>query len=211
MNKNLKIVFIIVAALTVILTIVALVVAFLTADKKGSNQNTNVTITNEGQATNATSNNTNAGNTGNENTNTSPTNTAGTEPATTLESSLKTTASNFTERFGSYSNDSDYENISKLMIYMSESMQKWADHYIKEQQAASLPDAEYYGITTKALSTKTISLDEDKGTAEFTVSTQRRETAGSQEAKVFYQDVTIKFIKESGSWKVNEALWQTVQ
>ncbi|PIY96822.1 MAG: hypothetical protein COY66_02750 [Candidatus Kerfeldbacteria bacterium CG_4_10_14_0_8_um_filter_42_10] len=211
MNKNLKVVFIVVAALTVILTIVALVVAFLTADKKGTNQNTNVTITNEGQTTNITPGNTSITNTNGGNTNTSVTNTNDAEPTTTVEASLKTTASNFTERFGSYSNDSNFENITKLAIYMSESMQEWADNYVEEQQADNQPDAAYYGITTKVLSTKTVSLDENKGTAEFTVSTQRRETSGNQDAKVFYQDLSIKFIKESGSWKVNEANWQAVQ
>lgn len=211
MNKTLKIIFIAVAAIVIVLSIAVLLLTVFTGKRKGTvnaDLNGNVSITNQTPATNTApdSSNTNTAPT-DENTNVGLTNTEET-PAASLETSLKTTASNFAERFGSYSNQSNFENITKLMIYMSESMQKWANQYIEEQNKANPPEAEYYGITTKALSTTKLSLDEDKGTGEFTVTTQRREFKGNAEtATVFYQDVSIKFIKEEGAWKVNKAEW----
>lgn len=209
MNKTLKLIFIIFIIIIVILTIVVLVATFLTGEKKGTNnnQNSNAVTTNVNQTTNTTPSNANQTT---ENAN-AVTNTNQAEQPSDLESSLKSIASNFAERFGSYSNDSDYENVTKLMIYMSESMKSWADQYIQEQQQANPPGSEYYGIITKALSTNTVSLEEGKGTAEFTVSTQRRENSGGEEANVFYQDITIKFVKEKGNWRVNEVHWQEVK
>lgn len=208
MNKNLKIALIVIMALILIITIIVFLVIFFTAERKDEtnvNVGTNTVVntnTTTNQATNTSSTGANINSTvTNANTNSAP---AG---GSNMESFLQPIASNFAERFGSYSNHGNFENITKLEIYMSTSMKKWAEKYVAEQQANNNAGAEYYGITTKTLNVTTDSLDEDAGTAQFTVSTQRNESKAGEATTIMYKDIKIEFILESGEWKVNEATW----
>ena len=117
-------------------------------------------------------------------------------------------AGSFAERFGSYSNHSNYGNISDLKIFMSRKMQAWADKFIEDSRG-EYSDI-YYGITTKSVTQEVRSFDSTAGSAKILVKTQRRESIGAQgNETVFYQDVIIDFVKENGAWKVDSALWQT--
>ena len=115
----------------------------------------------------------------------------------------------FTEFFGSFSTDSNYGNVTGLKIYMTQSMQKWADSFVADAKKNKNNAAGYFGVTTKAVSVKTDSFSEEQGKAEVTVSCQRREATGtSTNARIYYQDITVSFVKEKGVWKVNEAKWK---
>ena len=115
----------------------------------------------------------------------------------------------FTEFFGSFSTDSNYSNVTGLKIYMTQSMQKWADGFVADAKKNKKDTAGYFGVTTKAVSVKTDSFSEEQGKAEVTVSCQRREATGtSTNARIYYQDMTVSFLKEKGVWKVNEARWK---
>jgi hypothetical protein len=123
--------------------------------------------------------------------------------------SLERIAFSFAERFGSYSNHSGYSNVLDLKIFMTKSMQVWADNFVKETAAKEKYSAIYYGITTKAILAEVQKYDDDAGQADILVKTQRRESTGEiGNASLSYQDIFISFIKESGSWKVNKAEWQ---
>lgn len=125
------------------------------------------------------------------------------------EEELKRMAASFTERFGSYSNQSSYGNILDLKIFMTAKMQDWADNFIKEIIAKSVYSGIYYGVTTKAVSETIRKFDEDGGEAIILVSAQRREAAGAtNNITTSYQDILIKFTKEKGAWKVDSADWQ---
>jgi hypothetical protein len=125
------------------------------------------------------------------------------------EESLKRIASSFSERFGSYSNHSGYSNILDLKIFMTKSMQVWADEFVRETKAKEEYGGIYYGITTKAVSAEVKKFDDDTGQADIFVDTQRRESAGEMgNATISYQSILISFIRENGSWKVNRAEWQ---
>jgi len=125
-----------------------------------------------------------------------------------VEAQLLVMVRPFVERFGSYSNQSEYENLQELVSFMTPRMRAWAEGKIRERQAGEIPSI-YRGVTTKALAHKVVSLDERDGKAEFLVSTQRKESVGSQgNSKVFTQDVTIKLAKEDGVWLVDGAFWQ---
>jgi len=120
---------------------------------------------------------------------------------------LKRIASSFAERFGSYSNHSDFQNIRDLKIFMTGKMKNWADGFIAEQEKSGSPET-YYGVSAKAIGNEVKGYDNDKGEAEILVKTQKRESSGdSADTKVFYQDVSIVFKKEGGSWKVDSASW----
>ena len=122
---------------------------------------------------------------------------------------LERIASSFSERFGSYSNHSDYQNIKDLRIFMTDSMKNWADSYVADQIRNQTDSTIYYGITTKAVSVEMTSYDEDEGTAQARVETQRRESTGVMaNSSVSYQAISINFKKVDGMWKVDGAYWQ---
>ncbi len=119
-------------------------------------------------------------------------------------------ASAFAERFGSYSNQSDYGNIRDLQIFMTNSMKDWADDYINQSRVNKTQTSIYYGIVTKAISGEAKQFDSDVGKAEILVKTQRRESSGTSGNSItFYQNILIKYIREQGVWRVDGIEWQT--
>lgn len=123
--------------------------------------------------------------------------------------SLKRIALSFAERFGSYSNHSNYSNILDLKIFMTDDMRAWADKFVQEAKVKDKYSDIYYGTTTKAILVQEKKFDEDTGQAVFLVKTQRRESMGDMgNASTIYQDVLLFFVKERDSWKVDKAEWQ---
>jgi len=126
-----------------------------------------------------------------------------------LEATFKAVAVTFAERFGSYSNQSNFQNLEDLSDLMTVKMKNWADNFILEQENTIANGAIFYGITTRALSAKVVSFDESLGRAEISVSTQRQESKGSTiNPRIFYQEILLKLAKTSDGWKVDEAAWQ---
>ena len=119
-------------------------------------------------------------------------------------------ASAFAERFGSFSNQSDYGNIRDLQIFMTDNMKVWAENYINDARAKKTQTIIYYGIVTKAISSEAKQFDADTGRAEILVKTQRRESSGtSGNSLTFYQDIIIKYVREQGVWRVDGIEWQS--
>ena len=125
------------------------------------------------------------------------------------EEDLKRLAASFVERYGSYSNQSGYANIRDLEIFMSPAMKFWARNYIEQYSSQNRQTDIYYGITTKSVVVATQQFDEDAGTAEFTVKTQRQESTGvSANARAFQQSANVVMVKEGGVWKVEKVKWE---
>jgi hypothetical protein len=119
-------------------------------------------------------------------------------------------ASAFAERFGSFSNQSDYGNIRDLQIFMTEKMKDWAENYISDARVKKTQTTIYYGIVTKAISGQAKQFDSDTGKAEILVKTQRRESSGTSGNSItFYQDILIKYVREQGVWRVDGIEWQS--
>lgn len=123
------------------------------------------------------------------------------------ETDLKKLASSFAERFGSYSNQSQYDNIKDLKLFMSENMKTWADDYLEEQRSEEYSGS-YYGISTKSVTAKVQNFDKQAGEARVLVQTQRIESEEGKEDKRTYQDIVLDFVKQDGSWKADQAEWQ---
>lgn len=123
---------------------------------------------------------------------------------------LERMAKSFAERFGSFSNQSNYANISDLDMFMSENMKRWASEYVEKNKKNNLASEIYFGITTKSLSAEVREFDETEGMSEVMVQTRRREAVGTtnNSSKLYNQDILISFTKESGVWKVDSAYWQ---
>jgi len=122
---------------------------------------------------------------------------------------FKQLSRSFAERFGSYSNQSNYGNIEDLEIFMSVKMKKWAEEYVTNLRANNQYSGNFYGIVTKALVEPEISsFAPDSGQVDVLVSTQREETSSDGDPKVYNQDIKISFIKTGGEWLVDSAIWQ---
>ncbi len=111
----------------------------------------------------------------------------------------------FAERFGSYSNQGLFLNISDLYPLMTAAMKSWADNFRREA-GSKQPNQGYAGVTTRAL---TAAIDEylgSEGKMRVVVGTQREERSDATR-KVYTQDLTVHVVKDAGVWKVNSILW----
>lgn len=127
---------------------------------------------------------------------------------TRIKQELGQLAMSFAERFGSYSNQNNFENIVDLKPFMSKRMQAWADQFVAAGRANPADTSIYYGITTRAL-TSDVKRFDPQGPVEFVITTQRREATGTtSNAKVSNQDISLIFVREDGVWRVDEARWQ---
>ena len=117
---------------------------------------------------------------------------------------VRSLASAFTERFGSFSTQSDYGNIVDLKVFMTPAMQAWADDMVEEARARG-PSTVSFGITSRALIVDITELDADAGTASAAVTAQRMENNAVGEA--YYQDLALEFRKIDEAWKVDSATW----
>lgn len=147
----------------------------------------------------------------NQNRNTPPTNSVqvNTPPQ---ETELRRLSVSFAERYGSYSNQSDYANLENLLVFMTVGFAKQTSTYIESQRARHLDTGVYYGITTKVVSVETNAFDDGKGNAEFFLTTQRKESVGStNNARTFQQNLIVTMSRENTVWKVSQANWQKTQ
>ncbi len=117
-------------------------------------------------------------------------------------------AMSFAERFGSFSSQSNFANITDAKLFMTRDLKDWADTYIKRLREEN-PEDSYYGITTQALSTETINYSDEDGQAEIRVTTHRRESGDEIDGENnFRQDLLVELEKENDRWKVSAIYWQ---
>ncbi|MDO8505296.1 MAG: hypothetical protein Q7S48_01820 [bacterium] len=128
------------------------------------------------------------------------------EAASAPRAGIEAFTRSFVERYGSYSNQSNFENIENLYSFMTESMQDSAQAQVDQQRSKQKGTEQYAGVTTRVVSTRIVS--EAASAAELTVKTQRTESGGGlKNSRVYYQDITVSLISEGGVWKVNKAIW----
>lgn len=113
----------------------------------------------------------------------------------------------FAERLGSFSNQSDYGNVTDLKIYMTSTMKDWADKYVADLRAQKY-SGEYYGILTVALTTKVLNYDEKAGKAKIEVMTERREGTADILGTAYLQKMTLELVKINNEWLVDSAFWE---
>jgi hypothetical protein len=127
-----------------------------------------------------------------------------------LRSDLSRLSAAFAERFGSYSNQGNFENLLDLKPLMTKKMQDGTDDFIAASREARGDTSVYFGVTTKAISTNIALLDEEGGQTTIVVRTQKREASGSmtENVRIYYQDLELVFLKLGEEWKVDEATWK---
>lgn len=117
------------------------------------------------------------------------------------------TAALFAEVLGSFSNQSNYENVTSLEIYMTPKMKDWSDKYVADLRAQKYT-GEYSGITTQALTKKVLSYDEKVGKAKIEVQTQRQEQHVDTLGASFLQKMTVDLVKVNDEWRIDGAFWE---
>ncbi len=123
------------------------------------------------------------------------------------EASISAFVRPFAERFGTYSNQSNFKNLKDLMPSMTERMRAWAQERVTVEEKAPFQSV-YKGTTTRALAVKIESLDEAGGLATVRVSTQRKESGEGDDPRTYIQDVVLRLVKQNGEWLVDSAEWQ---
>ena len=112
-------------------------------------------------------------------------------------------------RYGSYSNQTNYENLEALYVFMTPALQDTTRAFVAAEREKQRDTSIYYGITARGLSVKTASLDEGGGNASFLVSTFRKETIGSGgNVKTFQEELVVDMRKDGDAWRVDQAIWQ---
>ncbi len=115
-----------------------------------------------------------------------------------------TTARIFAERYGSFSNESYFQNLRDLLPLMSQPMQLRTEGYIDSNTIGD-EVLSYYGVSTRVLS---VSVTEQGDTAEVLVKTQREETVGGPyNTNVKYQDLELIMVKIGDDWVIDSATW----
>ena len=112
----------------------------------------------------------------------------------------------FAERFGSYSNQALFANITDLYPLMTASMRVWADNF-RAEAAKNQPKTGYAGVTTRALTSSVPEYLQTEGRMRVIVGTQREEVGLDGTRKVYTQELTTHLVRDGGVWKINSIEW----
>lgn len=125
-------------------------------------------------------------------------------PPGPVEQNPEAIAMDFTERYGSYSNQGDYQNLRDLFPQMTTGLRARTESFIASNP---LGTGDYSGVTTRALSLEVLSRTDTNAT--MTVSTQRQEaTETNQAARIYYQTARLTLVKSGLKWLVDSFEWQ---
>ncbi|EKD76539.1 MAG: hypothetical protein ACD_43C00068G0002 [uncultured bacterium] len=197
MNKRILITIVVAAGVLLLGALIILIIVLRrqpVVDSTSTNTNINTTTT---QTNTAVTTNTNAVVTNDATTNTIV-------PALDDESALRRVINNFSERFGSYSTDTNYENIELTRSLMTETMSKTADSIINKDEQKQ---TEFYSIESKVMNTTLTDYTPDATGATAEVSVRQTIIAG--QANPSYQNKTARLtlVKVKDTWKVDSFRW----
>ena len=121
------------------------------------------------------------------------------------QSVLTALAQVFAEKYGSFSSEGNFENLKDLKFIATARLAASFDSYMPSNP---LPQNDFYGVTTKAINTEIITMNSEETEAQVMVGTQRSETKGAGNPRVYYQNIILKVLKIDNYWKVDQADWQ---
>lgn len=123
-------------------------------------------------------------------------------PEVTDEALIRTASFAFAARYGSYSNDTRWQNIRDVYYLLTPRMQSVMDSLI----SSNIPQAGYYSVSTRPLF---LNINSQSSTsAAVTVKTQKQETFSINGQDVIsYQDLNLNLIKTGTEWQIDSAEW----
>ena len=124
-----------------------------------------------------------------------------------VASAIKPVAIAFVERFGTYTNHSDYVSIQDLAPIMTNTMTSWVEVvYIPKLKEEHDVTGFFYRIKAEA---PVVVVTEELGdSARVKVTAKRMETIGDAETKEFLQDIELELVKINEEWLINGAFWE---
>lgn len=121
------------------------------------------------------------------------------------DSSLTGAVYYFVERWGSYSNHSNFQNVRELEGFISPAMYERALANYQPVLFDQMADIEYEGYETKVLGLEWQETGPDNATV--LVQTQRRRVT-VEATEAYPQDILVRLQKQADRWIVIEAVWQ---
>lgn len=125
--------------------------------------------------------------------------------ADTGDEALITLAEKFAAEYGSYNSQGNYQNITSLYSYMSESLRQQMATFVAEQQAKGAPGGYFETVTTILMSK---ALENTGSTATVLVDAFRESSSSTEGRSGKYQNALVKFVMEGNTWKVDKIEWQ---
>lgn len=113
-------------------------------------------------------------------------------------------ARTFVERFGSYSTESDYQNVEDVLTLATAGFQDELEQLAIDARRSE--NGLYYGVSTQILTVATESESDTVAVLRFT--TQREEAAGSPgNVSIRNQDILVTLEKVGDGWLVSSFEW----
>ncbi|MBI4433792.1 hypothetical protein HY632_03395 [Candidatus Uhrbacteria bacterium] len=122
---------------------------------------------------------------------------------------IRQIALTFAERYGTYSSEGKFVNISDLYSLMTERYHRRMEAFVAQQLAAA-PAKEFRATGTIALSTAVAIADATSPrTATARVTTQRTETRASAAPRTTTQILVVGLVETPEGWRVDDAQWES--
>ncbi len=120
---------------------------------------------------------------------------------------LENFVSYFVERFGSYSNQTNMDNIKELKSFATDSFSKYIDKYVDEIWNKHPYSLGYFGVVTKVVVVDIDNYSQNK--TEFTVKIDaRREEKTDSGENTYNQKVVVEVLKTQNGYKINKLEWK---
>ncbi|MBI4142993.1 hypothetical protein HY480_03910 [Candidatus Uhrbacteria bacterium] len=114
-------------------------------------------------------------------------------------------AATFAERYGSFSAEGNFVNITDLYPLATERYRRTLEQVVARGRA-SAKGGDSVATTTQVIAVRaTIAADGD--TASASVSTQRSEARYGRTTRTYPQRLTMQFIRTGDAWRVDGATW----
>lgn len=128
-----------------------------------------------------------------------------TDSKSIAEARAKRFAMFFAEKFGTFSSQGNFENLTELYDSMTSKMRSWAQAQVKSQWRLEDP---YSGVTTRALNAQITSGKITDNQIEITVNTQKENRTSETSSSTSYEALRLVLVKSGDGWLVDAAFWQ---
>lgn len=129
-------------------------------------------------------------------------------PAPPASVAVRQVAMTFAERFGSFSSEGEYVNLTDLYPILTERYQRQTETEVARLRAR--PRADEFTATSTVVINADVDLPsgETSTSATARVTTQRTAVSGAQAPRTYGQDITVKLLKVGDEWRVDGATWE---
>lgn len=121
--------------------------------------------------------------------------------------SVKNIALSFAERFGTFTNQSNYQSFNDLKPVLTAATQVWLQNsYLPMLMKEHDPRGFFYRIVTDARTAEI--LEQTATSVKVKIAAQREETKGDAAPQSFIQNLVIDLVLENNNWLINGVYWE---